>query len=206
MHVDQTPSQLDKTAYANTHFKFFFALDERNDIHKASGSLLLDGDQKEWLAKLPPGQCICRYGTHDAFLLSLDSVDSVKHRIVSDEDIRRRMERIPMKPKSETADQAKARPNPSVSSQAKDTLENRPENDLIDFLACILKRPFAGLYEHYKRQRQSKYQGEKLKAQAQEQGLIRPHDVSLPAGGRVTILDDDERVDKIDSLVRSVGL
>ena len=85
--ADQTPSQLDATAYANTHFKFFFALDQADDIRVASKSLLLELDERKHLAKLSVGHCLCRYGRHNAFLMRAQRLDDIKHAIVTDTEI-----------------------------------------------------------------------------------------------------------------------
>lgn len=114
--ADQTPSQIDVTAYANTYYKLFFALDQADDIRAASKSLLLKPEQRDYLAKLPPGLCICRFGKHDAFVVRVRPADDVKHVIVTDEQL------------------LLAAPDPSVEA---DPLETRGSSPLEEFERAV---------------------------------------------------------------------
>jgi len=90
--IDQHPSRISISALGNLSTKFALTLSLNQDIYAVSNAMLLDKKQQRYLAMLTLGQCICR---SDRFtqpvLLSIPDFP-IKKGLVTDEDIRSRME------------------------------------------------------------------------------------------------------------------
>jgi hypothetical protein len=90
--IDQHPSRISISALGNLSTKFALTLSLNQDIYAVSNAMLLDKKQQRYLAMLTLGQCICR---SDRFtqpvLLSIPNFP-LKKGLVTDEDIRSRME------------------------------------------------------------------------------------------------------------------
>jgi hypothetical protein len=186
--TDQTPGQLDKTALANTRYKFFFALLERGDIQVAARSLLLERDQVGFLSRLPIGRCVARYGTGRPFVLQVPPADDVMLGVVPDVEVRERMGRLSGFSGPETG---KNWENGPVSGSDEDRGMSEAEKRL---LVDILKEPFAGVQKHYDRIGVSSRNGNRVKERLEELWLVRSHEISPGAsGGRMLILELTEK-------------
>ena len=166
-------------------------MDERYDISTASNSLLLDLDQRDWLAKLPVGQCICRYGTESAFLLKLEPMDDVKHAIISDSDVREHMQRDSRDSPARQDPSEELIEIPRSSSSVKNNNHKKKggnTEEITQFLLGALEAPFAGVADQYGRYDSVK-KAVALREQAEARGLVKGHSLSLPSGGRTVILE-----------------
>lgn len=181
--ADQVPSQLDDSAIANTHTKFFFTLDNARDLRTAGQSLLIE--DTDVLSRLPTGTALCRFGTHRAFAVTLDPVDHLKHVPVTDEEIARNAgdsalstpESLPISQRS---------PNQPPTLSGKELQEDERK-----LLAHILKDPFAGVSRHFKGCGMSTRKGQAAKENLEQHGLLRSHEIhrEIPGGGKVVILE-----------------
>jgi hypothetical protein len=215
--ADQTPSQLDDTALANTHYKFFFTLDQADDIRVASKSLLLSPEQRTYLAKLPVGHCLCRFGNNDAFLVRSYPADDVKNAIITDDNIRasaRTARSIP-----ELVDEftqavgdlastlQELDPSESGREAAESTTEQpieaksgakqpprAPDKEVVltsieqGLLDDILKEPFAGINAHFKNLGVSTANGRKARASLEQKGLLETKAIGLGDRGGQLLL------------------
>lgn len=181
--ADQTPSQLDKTAFANTRYKFFFALLERGDIQVANRSLLLSRDQEEFLARLSTGTCIARFGTSRPFLLRVPGADDVMRKIVTDGEVREAWERLSASSGPESGSERGAEVSGPSDKKPVTPSEKR-------LLIDILAEPFAGVQKHYDRLKISSRNGNSLKESMEQRGLLRGHEITLAdTGGRKVVLE-----------------
>lgn len=181
--ADQVPSQLDDSAIANTHTKFFFTLDNARDLRTAGQSLLIE--DTDVLSRLPTGTALCRFGTHRAFAVTLDPVDHLKHVPVTDEEIARN-----------AGDSAFSTPESlPISQQSPKQPPTLPGKELHEderkLLAHILKDPFAGVSRHFKGCGMSTRKGQAAKENLEQRGLVRSHEIhrEIPGGGKVVILE-----------------
>lgn len=180
--ADQTPSQLDKTAFANTHLKMFFALLDRSDILAAKNALLLDRDHENHLSRLPTGTCVARYGTSRPFVVRVPPADDVMKHVVTDAQVREAWHRFSglSSPESET----RAATKPWEGSDKKEVGEAEKR-----LLEDILAEPFAGVQKHYDNLRVSSRNGHKIKEGLEAKGLLKPHEVTIPEGGTKIVLE-----------------
>lgn len=181
--ADQVPSQLDDSAIANTHTKFFFTLDNARDLRTAGQSLLIE--DTDVLSRLPTGTALCRFGTHRAFAVTLDPVDHLKHIPITDEEIARR-----------AGDSALSTPETPAINQQKPNQPPKPSGkelheDERKLLAHILKDPFGGVSKHFKGCSMSTRKGQAAKENLEQRGLVRSHEIhrEIPGGGKVVILE-----------------
>lgn len=181
--ADQVPSQLDDSAIANTHTKFFFTLDNARDLRTAGQSLLIE--DTDVLSRLPTGTALCRFGTHRAFAVTLDPVDHLKHVPVTDEEIARN-----------AGDSAFSTPESPGNSQPSPiqspTLSGKElQEDERKLLVHILRDPFAGVSKHFKGCGMSTRKGQTAKDNLEQRGLVRSHEIhrEVPGGGKVVILE-----------------
>lgn len=185
--ADQTPSQLDESAIANTFTKFFFQLDNRADIRTASQSLLLSRDDEDWLGKLPVGRCLARFGTHNAFVVQVDHVDEVKNQPVSDEEIAKNARDSSH---SAVEQPTPVEPSPNQAPKVSGTISDEERKLLVH----ILKEPFAGVSRHFKAVSMSTRKGHEAKTRLEARGFIKSHEVhkEIPGGGMTVILEITE--------------
>ncbi len=181
--ADQVPSQLDDSAIANTHTKFFFTLDNARDLRTAGQSLLIE--DTEVLSRLPTGTALCRFGTHRAFAVTLDPVDHLKHVPVTDEEVARNAGNS-NDSTLETPLSDQQRPKQAPTHSGRELHEDERK-----LLAHILKDPFAGVSKHFKGCRMSTRKGQAAKDNLEQRGLVRSHEIhrEIPGGGKVVILE-----------------
>jgi hypothetical protein len=90
--IDQHPSRISISALGNLSTKFALTLSLNQDIYAVSNAMLLDKTRQRYLSMLTLGHCVCR---SDRFtqpvLLSIPNFP-LKKGLVTDEDIRSRME------------------------------------------------------------------------------------------------------------------
>ncbi|MCZ7607592.1 MAG: hypothetical protein M5U25_16300 [Planctomycetota bacterium] len=181
--ADQVPSQLDDSAIANTHTKFFFTLDNARDLRTAGQSLLIE--DTDALSRLPTGTALCRFGTHRAFAVTLDPVDHLKHVPVTDEEIARTAGDSALStPESLPISQRSPNQPPTLSGK-------KLHEDERNLLAHILKDPFAGVSRHFKGCGMSTRKGQAAKENLEQHGLVCSHEIhrEIPGGGKVVILE-----------------
>ncbi|MCZ7608460.1 MAG: hypothetical protein M5U25_20940 [Planctomycetota bacterium] len=181
--ADQVPSQLEDSAIANTHTKFFFTLDNSRDLRTAGQSLLIE--DTDVLSRLPTGTALCRFGTHRAFAVTLDPVDHLKHVPVTDEEIARNASDYAFS-------SVETPPNAEPSTNQPPTLSGKElHEDERKLLAHILKDPFAGVSKHFKGCAMSTRKGQAAKDKLEQRGLVRSHEIhrQIPGGGKVVILE-----------------
>lgn len=181
--ADQVPSQLDDSAIANTHTKFFFTLDNSRDLRTAGQSLLLENT--DVLSRLPTGTALCRFGTHSAFAVTLDPMDHLKHVPVSDEEIARNAgDSTYSTPETPALSNPGMNPPPTLSD--KDIGEGERK-----LLERVLAEPFAGLSRHYKAAKLSTRKGQHAKEQLEKRGLVEAHEIlkEIPGGGKIVVLE-----------------
>lgn len=181
--ADQVPSQLDDSAIANTHTKFFFTLDNARDLRTAGQSLLIENT--DVLSRLPTGTALCRFGTHRAFAVTLDPMDHLKHVPVSDDEIARNAgDSTYSTPESPALSNPGTIPPPALSD--KDIGEGERK-----LLERVLAEPFAGLSRHYKAAKLSTRKGQTAKAALEQRGLVEAHEIykEIPGGGKIVILE-----------------
>ncbi len=181
--ADQTPSQLDKTAFANTHLKMFFALLDRSDILAAKNALLLEREQEDYLARLPTGTCVARYGTTRPFVVKVPIADDVMKNIVTDAQVRDAWNQLSALPGPGSAENTRIEPWEGPDKSGVKLEEKR-------LLVDILKEPFGGLRKHYDNLHVSTRNGDKLKEDLALKGLLREHHIAQPlSGGHKTVLE-----------------
>lgn len=180
--ADQTPSQLDKTAFANTHLKMFFALLDRSDILAAKNALLLDRDHEEHLSRLPIGTCVARYGTSRPFVVRVPPADDVMKHVVTDAQVREASLRFSGLSSTESEPRAATKPSEGSDKKEVGDAEKR-------LLEDILVEPFAGVQKHYDNLRVSSRNGHKIKEGLEAKGLVKPHEVTIAEGGTKIVLE-----------------
>jgi len=91
--IDQHPSKMSVSALGNLSTKFALALSLNQDIAALSNAMLLENHQKRYLSMLTIGHCVCRSDRLLApVLLSIPDF-ALKKGVVSDEDLKKHMQR-----------------------------------------------------------------------------------------------------------------
>jgi hypothetical protein len=91
--IDQHPSKMSTSALGNLSTKFALSLSLNQDVAALSNAMLLQNDQKRYLSMLTIGQCVCRSDRLvQPLYLSIPDFP-IKKGLVSDEDLKRHMQR-----------------------------------------------------------------------------------------------------------------
>ena len=142
--IDQHPSKMSVSALGNLSTKFALTLSLNQDVMAISNAMLLEKAEQRFFSMLTLGQCICR---SDRFpkpiLLSIPNFP-LKKGIITDEDIKRHMEKYLQDLRPEIA------PLPETGSvygiQSQETLS--PLGRIV--LENIAVKPLVGLVKRFK--------------------------------------------------------
>lgn len=89
--IDQHPSKISVSALGNLATKFALTLSLNEDVAALANAMLLERDQKKYLAMLKVGQCICRSDRlAQPVLLAIDNF-ALKKGQITDEDLKTHM-------------------------------------------------------------------------------------------------------------------
>lgn len=182
--LDQMPSKLSGFALANSYATICMNMSNRADLHAMGQSLLLDSS-KDVLGTLEVGQAVVKLQgrIQRPFLISIPEFRIQKGR-VTDEQIREYMRK-------------KISPLETADPTADDTSTNQDSNiDMADssltelekvFLQDVVDHPDSGVAARYKRLGLSGRQGQKLKLQVLEKGLVEEH-LETTDTGRLAVI------------------
>jgi len=192
--IDQHPSLISIPSLGNTNCTIAMSLKHGLDINAISTAMLLQDDQKEYLGMLETGSGIVRVQNRVAkpFLVKFPHF-SIKKGIVSDEDIRRKMDGY-------SADSAIILPDENVTDDIRPIREedkSRESNIRITeeekmLLIDILDNPISGVAERFKRLSLSVYKGMKTIDSLISKRYIVSHDIPI-FKGRTKYLEITEK-------------
>jgi predicted transcriptional regulator len=184
--LDQMPSKLSGFALANSYATICMSMSSRADINAMTQTLLLESG-KDVLGTLEVGQAVVKLQGRipRPFLISIPEFKITKGRM-ADADIHAHMQRLV----PAIADDAAA----SDGSQD-ETAPSEPttgpmlgsDNVANAFLEDIKHDPDSGVAARYKRLGLSVRQGQNLKSQLADQGLIEEHLEITDTGRRMTV-------------------
>jgi hypothetical protein len=164
IYLDQHPSQISMPALGNTYCTICFNLKHRTDVSAMSQAMLLKDDEKDVLGNLQIGQAVVRLQGRGAkpFLISVPEF-KIQKGSFTDTHVISHMSKLGLLSvrKHPKFDQMYFSDSPSVEQ----TLEQ-------SFLADIEEFPDSGVAERYKRLGLSVRQGQKIKDDFIEKGLI----------------------------------
>jgi hypothetical protein len=174
---DQHPSQISLPALGNTYCTICLNLKHQKDISAMSQCMLLDGKESDLLGELEVGQAIVKLQGRipRAFMIELPEFH-IEKGAITDEEVRDRMWPVlQARMKSaerpqEWADVAGEEHQDGGELQASEA-EGEPDLEQL-FLQDVREYPESGIGERYHRLGISVRQGQRLKAQLVEKGLI----------------------------------
>jgi DNA helicase HerA-like ATPase len=176
--LDQHPSQISLPALGNTYCTICMNLKHQKDISAMSQCMLLDGKEADLLGELEVGQAIVKLQGRipRAFMIELPEFE-IKKGAVTDEKVRDRMWPVlqaRMKSEETPAEWAEVAGEEELEGGGElQTPRGEVEPDLEQlFLQDVREYPDSGIGERYHRLGISVRQGQRLKAQLVEKGLI----------------------------------
>jgi len=178
--LDQMPSKLSGFALANSYTTICMSMSNRADINAMTQTLLLDSG-KDVLGTLEVGQAVVKLQGRIArpFLITVPEFNIQKGRI-TDDHIRAYMrEEVPAAGEEDTK---------GDDSESETSLSESRLTDLeMAFLQDVADHPGGGVAARYQRLGLSVRQGQKLKLQLLEKGLIEEHRETTRSG-RLTVI------------------
>jgi hypothetical protein len=179
------PSKLSGFALANSYATICMSMSNRADINAMSGTLLLDTG-KDVLGTLEVGQAVVKLQgrIQRPFLISIPEFRIEKGR-VADEQIREFMkDKVSRFGTEDAVPDGTAAAEQEPMSEGSSSPVDDPE---IAFLKDVVANPDSGVAARYNRLGLSGRQGQKLKSELLEQGLIQEQLGITPAGRLMTI-------------------
>ncbi len=185
--IDQHPSLISKPALGNTYTTIAMNLKHGSDVTAMADSMLLDSDQKDYLGELPIGAAIVKMQGRwfKPFLVKFPYL-SIKKGGVTDFDIKQKM-------RSYSEKLGQVRPEKKILGVIRDFLPADKKKKLrmsmgeISLMKDIAQHPLSGIVERYKRLGLSSYQGNKLKNDLIQKGLIKETSINTKKG-RIKVL------------------
>lgn len=186
--LDQHPSQISLPALGNTYCTICLNLKHQKDISAMSQCMLLDGKVSDLLGELEVGQAIVKLQGRipKAFMIGLPEFE-IKKGAVTDDEVRERMWPL-LRPRMKSAET----PPEWAEVGGEEELQNggelqapggETEPDLEQlFLQDVREYPESGIGERYRRLGISVRQGQRLKAQLVEDGLIEEAEKKTKSG------------------------
>jgi len=196
--ADQLPSQISTPALANTYTTICFNLKHRSDVGAMNQAMLLKDDQKDLLGRLKLGEAIVRLQGRGKGPFTIHVPEfKINKGSVTDVDVRYRMSQLGLlsvrkqsiekRPPSHQhlsrdmltpgqqhldAESEPAHPDRYDASPAAMTVQNSDLTRARAFLKDVQRYPDNGVAERYKRLGLSVRQGQKIKNQLVDDGLI----------------------------------
>ena len=176
--LDQHPSQISLPALGNTYCTICMNLKHQKDISAMSQCMLLDGREADLLGELEVGQAIVKLQGRipRAFMIELPEFH-IEKGAVTDEKVRDRMWPV-LQARMKSAETPQEWADVGGEGEFQDGGElqapgGEAEPDLEQlFLQDVREYPESGIGERYRRLGISVRQGQRLKAQLVEKGLI----------------------------------
>ena len=181
--LDQHPSKISLFALGNTYCTICMNLKHKTDINAMAQCMLLD-KEKDILGSLDVGQAVVKLQGRIVrpfqIVIPLFKVEKGK---ITDADVKKRMKDIaPILHEQDfrLPDMLDNKTSPEPKSGSVDSV-------ILAFLWDIRQFPASGIAARYKRLKMSVRQGQKLKEQALQQGLIAENAV-ITKTGRIKII------------------
>lgn len=181
--IDQHPSLISIPALGNTYCTIAMNLKHRNDVNTASDCMLLPSDEKEYLGRLEVGHAIVKLQGRwfNPFLVRFPLVP-LKKGIVTDSWVKSHILRHSRNLGNEAADfrrfQATEKGNPEISPiPASDKGDLTATAAIVSgierqFIKDIVKFPYSGVVERYKRLGLSRRKGNACKKSLVSKGIL----------------------------------
>ncbi len=170
--LDQHPSQISLPALGNTYCTICMNLKHRKDINAMSQCMLLDGKENDLLGELEVGQAIVKLQGRipKAFMIELPEFE-IEKGAITDKAVALRMQpvletRMAVAQEEESGGKSESQEKLQAGSEAEE-----PDLEHL-FLQDVREYPDSGIAERYRRIGISVRQGQKLKAELVEKGLI----------------------------------
>ena len=181
--IDQMPSTLLDSAFANTSTQITLSLKHADDVRAAGKAMLLDRDEQLFLGKLPIGTAIVKLQNrwHAPFMLRLPCVK--KAGKTSDDMVKARMRSC----LSEPGVIYGAIPEPGVISLFSDQ-----DKESKRLLVSIAEEPLLGIAERYRGIILNPRTGNKCKQELLGRRLVTEVNIKTPKG-RIKLLDLTDR-------------
>ena len=213
--ADQFPHMLTATAFG-VYTKIVFSMGNRTDINLCSDILLLNKNEKEWLAKLPIGSAIVKLKARypSPFQVQFPLM-KLPDEPVTDEMIKDKMKDywkdrvVPVIPDHNQGYSGQAKPTIVIPKQDKQTAEKLEKLLLMD----ILSYPLTSTVKRYERLGLSRRMGNQAKNQLEQKAHVKV--VEIPTNkARVKLLELSEKAkevlkswgEKVDSGLRHGGV
>lgn len=182
--LDQMPSKLSGFALANSYTTICMNMSNRADINAMTQTLLLESG-KDVLGTLEVGQAVVKLQGRIArpFLIAILEFNIQKGRI-TDDHIRTYM-------REETSASEEEDKVGDASQTDFDTAEGRLSELEMAFLKDVTDHPEGGVAARYQRLGLSARQGQKLKLQMLDKGLIEEH-LETTRSGRLMVVHPSE--------------
>ncbi len=171
--IDQHPSQISLPALGNTYATICMNLKHRKDVNTAANCMLLGEEEKEFLGILEIGEAIVKLQgrIHTPFLIKIPEFEISKGR-VSDEQVKEKMVGyFPQISQNQGIIQ-------DVSHVSNADINGEETFLLIDILKC----PFSGVVERYRRLNMNRRKGNNIKDSLIEKNCIEKKEITLPNG------------------------
>lgn len=142
--IDQHPSKMSVSALGNLSTKFVLGMSLNQDVLSLANSMLLENQQKQYLAMLKVGQTICRSDRFPNPILISVPYTKVHKGVVGDQDIKAYMKPYLLDAQPENPGK------PNISD-----IQGIPKEETLSPLAKILldhlaAKPFIGLVKRFK--------------------------------------------------------
>ncbi len=187
--IDQHPSQISLPALGNTYTTLTLNLKSREDVNAASSYLLFKDDDKRKLGQLEVGQAVVKLQGRwtQPFLIEVPHIQ-LKHKVVTDEEIRLHMQ-------GGSGDSIRKQPSQTVSAEiphdsgpGKKEVETALSDIEKAFLKDVQLQPLSGVVERYKRLSLSRRKGNEIKENLCRRKMIKPVEISTSTG-KVVLLE-----------------
>lgn len=167
--IDQHPSKMSVSALGNLSTKFALALSLNEDVSAIANAMLLDRDQKKFLSMLRVGESICR---SDRLLQPLHlqlPAFPIQKGSVRDEAIQRLMKSFCKLSIQNVGQDNRFPPLPAANN-----VEYIPPPEALILLQEMVREPFIGTDNRYKKLGISSREGNEYKNTLIENGYINP--------------------------------
>jgi hypothetical protein len=177
--VDQHPSMISPVAMGNTYTTICLNLKHRSDVNAMGSAMLMDSDEKDILGTLPIGAAVVKLqGRYIKPFQIKIPYQKLEKGVVTDQDL----SRIMIEQQAADILELNNKNQPETKETEKILLTEKEESFLFD----IVKWPYSGVVERYKRLHLSRRKGNFIKEKCLKNGLIK--EISIPTRtGKVII-------------------
>jgi hypothetical protein len=175
--VDQHPSMISPIALGNTYTTICLNLKHKSDINAMGSAMLLDNNERDLLGILPIGNAVVKLQGRwpQPFQINIPH-QSINKGVITDQKLTHIME-------EQNAAEILGITNDEPLGPTEITLSEKEEN----FLKDIIKFPFAGVVERYKRLLLSRRKGNTIKEQLINKKLITTTEIPTRTGKTVLL-------------------